>query len=365
MFGRSKKAQEFTISNETLIRIILFGAGSIVLFRIFENMRHPLTLIFVSFFLALALNPAVAWVSKKLKNKSRTRATAIAYLAVVTALIAFMAVIVPPLISQTRDFIDEVPETIRDLQDDDGIIGDFVRNNELEAQVSQFANDAASNLADFQGPVVSTANRVVSNIVSIITVLILAFMMLIEGPRWLKYGFGRIENKEKRQHAKKLATKMYEVVTSFVNGQVLVAAIGAGFAMVTLFITTAIFDTPSINPIAFGGLVFLFSLIPTIGVFIASSFVVVFSAFVSIPLAITMLVYFIVYQQIENATIQPYIQSKGLELTPLIVFIAVILGVGLGGILGAFVAIPIAGWVKVFIDDYLERESAIEAAAKK
>lgn len=78
-----------------------------------------------------------------------------------------------------------------------------------------------------------------------------------------------------------------------------------------------------------------------------------------------MLVYFIVYQQIENATIQPYIQSKGLELTPLIVFLAVILGVGLGGILGTFVAIPLAGFAKVLIDDKLEREAEAKLSTKK
>jgi len=67
-----------------------------------------------------------------------------------------------------------------------------------------------------------------------------------------------------------------------------------------------------------------------------------------------MAAYFIVYQQIENATIQPYIQSKGNELTPMLVFIAAILGVGVGGILGAFVAIPVAGCLKILADDYVE-----------
>jgi predicted PurR-regulated permease PerM len=75
--------------------------------------------------------------------------------------------------------------------------------------------------------------------------------------------------------------------------------------------------------------------------------------------------YFVVYQQIENATIQPYIQSKGNELTPMLVFIAAILGVGFGGILGAFIAIPAAGCLKILADDYFETLSSDPEPPKK
>jgi predicted PurR-regulated permease PerM len=149
---------------------------------------------------------------------------------------------------------------------------------------------------------------------------------------------------------------MYRVVTGYVNGQFLVATIGATFAVVALTISTTVFNVDTINPIAFGGIVFLLGLIPTIGVIISTAIVVIFSSFASIPLAITMLVYFIVYQQIENATIQPYIQSRANELTPLVVFSAAIIGIGFAGILGAIIAIPIAGCIKVLFDDFVERK---------
>ena len=68
-----------------------------------------------------------------------------------------------------------------------------------------------------------------------------------------------------------------------------------------------------------------------------------------------MLIYFIVYQQIENATIQPYIQAKKNQLTPLLVFVSALIGVGFGGILGAFVAIPVAGCIKILLEDQFEK----------
>jgi predicted PurR-regulated permease PerM len=361
MFGRNKKSQEFTISNNTILRIIGFGIATVLLVQFFENIIHPLTLIFVSFFLAMALNQAVHWVSKQLKSRNRVKATAIAYIAVMTVLIAFMALVVPPLVNQTREFISDVPQTVRDLKDDEGVVGDFVRRYELEQQVTEFANSWASDFSSVGGQAVSFASRIISNLISIITVLVLTFMMLIEGPRWMSALWKQVPV-SKRSRSQKLAKKMYGVVTNYVNGQAVVAGIGAGFAIIALFIATAVFGVDSVNAIALGGLVFLFGLIPMFGATLAAIVVVFFSLFASVPLAITMAVYFIVYQQIENVTIQPYIQSKGNELTPMLVFIAAILGVGFGGVLGAFVAIPAAGCLKILIDDYLERKSELEKA---
>ena len=361
MFGRNKKSQEFTISNETILRLIGFGLATFLIIRIFENIIHPLTLIFVSFFLAIALNRAVNWVSKNLKSRNRVTATTIAYVSVMTVLIGFLALVVPPLVNQTRQFINEVPQTLRDLREDDGFAGETIRRYELEEQVTQFASNWASDFSGVSGQAVSIANRVVSNIISIVVVLVLTFMMLIEGPKWMQ-AFWKQYPKDKRTHAQTIVKRMNSVVTNYVYGQVVVAAIGASFAIVALFIATAVFNVDSVNAVALGGIVFLFSLIPMFGATIAAILVSLFSLFASPALAITMAIYFIVYQQIENASIQPYIQSKGNELTPMLVFIAAIIGVSFGGILGAFVAIPAAGCVKVLVDDYLDRKDDTQKA---
>lgn len=353
MFGRNKKAQEWTVSNATILRVIGMVVVAIVALEFIAIIVHPLTLIFVSAFLAMAINPAVSWVSKKLKSKSRIRATAIAYVSVVTVLVAFFSLVVPPLVRQTSQFIQEVPETLRELEDNEGVIGDVIRRYELEEQVTQFANDWAKDFSSVSGQAFSLANRVVANLISIITVLVLTFMMLVEGPMWMA-AFWRQYPAAKRANAKKVVREMYGVVTNYVNGQVVVAGIGAFFSIITLLIATRIFNVDTINALAFGGIVFLFSLIPMFGATLAAIIVVLFSLFASVPLAITMAVYFIVYQQIENVTIQPYIQSRGNDLTPMLVFMAALIGIAFGGILGAFIAIPVAGCAKILIDDYLE-----------
>lgn len=356
MFGKkNQEPLELTISNRTILRVIALIVLTGVAIQLIVSLRHPLTLIFVAFFLAMALNPAVMWVSHKLKSKSRARATAIAYITVISVLIAFFVLLIPPLVRQTTDFVKEAPDTLREVQNDEGAVGEFIRRYKLEEQVKSLANSWADNIDT--GPVVSTANRVIANVFSIVTVLILTFMMLIEGPKWMKFIWGNIPG-ERRAHTQDIVHRMYSVVTNYVNGQVLVAAIGATFATTALFITTTILGINTINPIALGGIVFLFNLVPYIGVFISSTLVVLFSLFASVPLAVTMLIFFIVYQQIENATIQPLIQSRGLELTPMLVFIAAIIGVSLGGILGALIAIPTVGCIRILVEDYLERNTS-------
>jgi predicted PurR-regulated permease PerM len=315
-------------------------------------MRHPLTLIFVSFFLAMAINPIVARLSRMLKSKSRVRATALAYGAVMTVLIAFIVLIVPPLINQTTEFIREVPKTLSEVKTSDSSLGRFIRRYNLEEQVQNFASDWTRNLGDVQGPVLTTANRIFANVLSIVTVLVLTFMMLIEGPKWMSEIWKHVPA-HRRAHDQEIARKMYKVVTSYVNGQVLVASIGAVFAMVALIIASTIIGV-SVNAVALAGIIFLFALIPSIGTILGALFVALFCLFASPLLAVVMIVYFIVYQQIENATIQPMIQSKGNDLTPMLVFIAAILGIGLGGVLGGFVAIPLAGCVKILFDDWIE-----------
>lgn len=352
MFGRKSNSQEITVSLETIVRVVVIVAVTLFAFQIFINILHPLTLIFVSFFLALALNPVVTRLSKMLKIKSRTGATAIAYIGVISFLILFFSLVLPPLFSQTTEFISNLPNTVEDLQENDNAFGRFLRDQDINKQISDFVEEWTNDVSRVSNSAVSIASRIFANLVSIVTVLILTFMMLSEGPRWIDV-FWNYYPKDKRVHHKKLAHRMYEVVINYVNGQVVVAGIGATFSMIALLILTNIFGVNGINIIALGGLVFLFSLIPTIGTIIGSGIVVLFSAIASFPLALSMLIYFIVYQQIENASVQPIIQSRGNDLTPMLVFIAAIIGIGLGGVLGAFIAIPAAGCAKILVEDWL------------
>jgi predicted PurR-regulated permease PerM len=101
--------------------------------------------------------------------------------------------------------------------------------------------------------------------------------------------------------------------------------------------------------------VFVFGIIPLFGNPIAATIVVLVSLLNSVTLAAIMAIYFVIYFFIENHTFQPYVQARLNNLTPLMVFIAALIGVAFGGILGAIVAIPVASAIKILTEDFYER----------
>ncbi|MEK9196343.1 MAG: AI-2E family transporter [Patescibacteria group bacterium] len=350
MSEKDQDAVTISIKSTTFIKGVLVLIGVFILMNVLQQITHPLIIIFVAFFLAIGLNPSVNWITKRLKSHSRIKATGIAYAAVMTVLVGFFSLVVPPLVGQTVVFIQDVPETISDFKTQNSSASQFVHRYNLDKSLDNFSSDFSSHFSDISKPALATATTIGSTIGGTIAVLVLTFMMLVEGPRWLEK-FWDIQPVSKRKKRKDLVIKMYKVVTGYVNGQVLVAALGGFFTFIALVIMSQVFDV-SVNAIALAGIITLFALLPLIGTTIGAVLVVVACIFISVPLAIAMTIYFIVYQQIENVTIQPYIQSRSNNLTPLLVFMSALIGVSIGGIMGALFAIPVAGCVGILIEDH-------------
>ncbi len=356
-----KHKETLIIENRTIIRVIALVVASYLFLQFLGREIHVITLLLTAAFLAMALNPAVSWLSRRFGIKRRVRATAAAYLIVLFVLIGFTSLVVPPLASETVDFVKTLPDTIESFETQDSVLARFVRKYELDDQLSDISSNIRENTANYSRPVLSTAGRIGSTLLSAITVMVLAFMMLVEGPAWYKK-FWALQPAKHRARNQAVAARMYRVITKYINGQVLIAAIAAGFALVALLIAGAIFNV-SVNAIALSGIVFLFGLIPLIGNTLAAAVVVLICLFSSLGLAIAMAVFFLVYQQVENVSLQPYIQAKNNEMTPLLVFIAAIVGGSFGGLFGAFIAIPSAACLKILLEEYIARRGETEVAS--
>jgi predicted PurR-regulated permease PerM len=347
------------VSNRTIIRTILLVIAAILLYKFVSHETHVLTIILASAFLAMALNPIVNALKRWLKIESRGKATVITFLTVVLFVVGFFALVTPPIVRQTRDFIKDVPSTVAYFQSGNSSLAVFVRDNNLDDRLTEGAKDFASQYSDFGSTLLNTGKRVVGAIVSVLAVIVLTFMMLIEGPRWLK-GFWQIAPVKDKHRHQAVLHRMYLGVTGFALGQVTLAIVGAFFAFVALTIASDATNV-TINAVALAGIVAVFALIPMFGTLLSSTIVVLVCMLSSVSLAIIMLIYFIIYQQIENHTFQPFVQSRLSQLTPLTVFVAALLGVGFGGILGAIVAVPIASAVKILIEEYVPKQKASAA----
>lgn len=363
----SKKQDSISITNDTIVRTIVITILAILVWRMLGRLTVVLTLIGLSAFFALALNPAVSWIGQRLRTKNRALATGIAYITVLIVIISFLLIVVPPLVRQTTDFAHNIPSSINNFQNQDTSLARTIRRYHLNTKIDDIRHDISNRVDNISGPVLSTAGKLGAALAKTITVIVLTFMLLVEGPLWIERMFGMM-HKDKRAQRRRVAHKMYRVVTGYVNGQLLVALLAASFASVALLIGTSIANV-SVNVAALAGIVFIFGLIPLIGNTIAAILVCLFCLFASAGLAIGMLVYFIVYQQIENATLQPYIQSRTNQLTPLLVFVSALIGANLYGLLGALAAIPVAGCIRVLFDEYvadkLPEEDAVTEVTKE
>lgn len=351
-----------TVSNRTVIRVLLIILGSYIFLKFVIRIDHILELFFISFFLAIALNPAVSWIAKSLKLKSRIAATGIAYLVVVAILVAFFALVLPPLVRQTINYAENLPANVTSLQNPNTASGRFIKKHKLESDIANLSQDIRNrthNLSSLSGATISTATKIGNFITSTIVVFVLIFMMLVEGPSLLKrywnLRFGKYEWHQE------LAQKMYKIISGYVNGQVVLALIGGAFALVALVIVTAILNV-SVNDVALAGIIVFTGLIPMIGHIIGDVIVILACLFVSWPLALIMAIILIAYLQIENVTLQPYVQAKFNELTPLLVFMAALVGFAGAGLLGAFVAIPLAGCLKILLKEYLVHRKIVQVS---
>lgn len=363
LFFSHKKDQavEVTVSNRTIIRILVLVLASFMLVLAMREASHALTLLFVAFFLALALNAPVHWIAQHLPGRrrgNRTLATGVSFLIVIGLLLTFLISLVPPLVRQTGNFIDAAPGLIEDVRDENSSIGSFVRRYSLEEQVDKFSSQVSDWAGDLTGSVVGTAGRVTSNVVSTLTVLVLTYMMLVEGPRWLRFG-RRLLNEDKEAWADKIARDMYRVVKGFVNGQVILATVAAMLIAPPMFILGIGY------PVALIVVVFVCGLIPMVGHTIGAVIVSLVALFTSPWAALIILAYYITYQQIENYAVQPKIQANSTDMSPLLVFSSVIIGASFNGLLGALVAIPIAGCLRILVIDFLQRKNYLSPAEAK
>jgi len=349
MFDRKRPSvREINISNSTLLRVLGIVVGFILLLTGIYVARQPLALILIAAFLALSLSPIVNIMSKRLPGRSRGLATAIAYILILSAVGFVIYLLLPPLIRQTQIFIEDLPTYVDKLQTGKDGVSEFVRHYGLSDQISRLGGEVSQRYGAIGSSLLDLAGNIFNNVASIITIIILAFFMLVEGPIWIDK-FWQLQPAHKRKHGKEVAARMYKVITGFVTGQLMIAALSG----TSVFIVLTLLHIDFALPLSVLGA--MLGLIPFIGATLAAIILVLVALVHSPTAAVILLIYFVIYQQIENNFIQPVVQAKTTEVSPLLVLIATIIGVFVAGLLGAILAVPLAGCLRVLANDYLER----------
>jgi predicted PurR-regulated permease PerM len=216
----------------------------------------------------------------------------------------------------------------------------------LEAQQIGNAVDAAThsiqgNAQNIAGFALTGASAVGSSLLNAVLALVLTFFFLKDGPRWVPWLSAQTGPKV-APHVAALSYKTWSTLSEFIRQQAFVGFIDAFFIGIGIWIL----NVPLVLPLAV--LTFIGGFVPIIGAFVAGTFAVLI-ALVSngVTTAVAVLIIVLVVQQIEGNVLQPIIQGRGFNLHAAVVILAVTAGGNLAGIIGAFLAVPVAALIAV------------------
>jgi predicted PurR-regulated permease PerM len=316
--------------------------------------RQVLSWVFIAAFLALALNPAVDRLERRLKRRSI--ATGIVYLAALAAVVGIGLLFVPTLVTQINDFAGKVPDYLNDLTKGRGRLGFLQEKYHLVDKARKALKDGgASKLFGFSGTALALAKGVVNVVLATVTIAFMTLFMLLEGPRWVESFFSLLRPESQRRW-RVVGRDIYRTIGGYVTGNLLISLIAGTLTTIILLVVGVPYA------LALGLIVAILDLIPLAGATIAAIIVGSVAFLHSVPAGIIVVVFFVVYQQIENHVIQPVVYGKTVQLSPLAVLVSVLIGAQLAGVLGALAAIPVAGSLQVILVDWLRHRRGEEPA---
>jgi predicted PurR-regulated permease PerM len=336
-----------------VLGILVTAAG---LFTLFYLAWHVITWIFIALFLALALNPAVEFFQRR--GIRRGWASALVFFLALLAFAGLGFLVVPPLVDQVVQFIDDVPDLIDDLIAGRGSLGFLQEDYHLVDRVREAIQErGAGGVLGIGEAGLAVARGVVSFIVGLVAISFLTFFMLLEGPD-LVGRFTAFLPEGRRASWERVGGDIYRTVGGYVTGNLLISLI-AGIASAVVLLVLG-----SDYAVALAVVVAVLDLVPLAGATLAAIIVstVAFLELGWVRGAIV-IAFFAVYQQLENHILQPVIYGRTVQLSPLTVLVAVLIGAELVGILGALAAIPVAGILQAIFREivHYRREALVQA----
>ena len=319
---------------------------------------HIITWILIALFLSLALNPAVEFFQRR--GMGRTVSSLIVFFLALVGFAALGSLLIPPLVDQVEDFVNAVPGFVEDLTAGRGPLGFLQDEYQIVDKVEEAIEDqGAGGILGVTNIGLAVARGVVAFIVALVTIAFLTIFMLIEGPRLV----GRFRDslpEAMKPRWDRVSGDIYRTVGGYVGGNLLISLIaGVGAAII-------LFALGSKYAIALAVVVAILDLIPLAGATLAAIIVATVS-FIELGWVkgLIIIVFFVLYQQLENHILQPVIYGHTVQLSPLTVLIAILIGAELVGILGALAAIPVAGIVQAIFREIVRwrRESIVVPGA--
>ena len=323
---------------------IALGLATLVAVELVLRVERVLVWMVIAVFFTTALYPAVDWVQGRARWVRRSLATLVVFVLVLVVLGGLLAVFAVPLARQGAALASQLPDMIAQARSGRGPVGDLLaRTHALDlarqnqSRIQQFATGLGA-------PALNFLRGLATGIVAAITIFVLSYLAVLEGPKVVEGALGLFSPARARR-LRRVGRECASTVTGYITGNLIISVICGLLTYGVL----KVFGVP------FAGLIALFvgiaDLIPLVGATLGAV-VAGIAAFVhSVPAGIAVVVFFVLYQQVENHLLQPVVFARTVKLNPLTVLVAILLASELAGILGALLAIPVAGIIQVILRD--------------
>lgn len=322
---------------------LAIAAGLLLLWELAQVVRW----LVISVFLAVAISPPVGWLGRC--GIPRVLAILLVYLGLILLVVGLGALVVPPLVDQVQELAATATARARQPGGLDQAIeeaaGRYGLGGYVEALQAQ-ARELPGQLSVAAGPLVSVTRGIFGSVTALVSILLLTFLLLLDNDRFIAAGL-TLFHPAQRSRLRRLLGRSAAAIHGYVNGNLAISLI----AGVAAYVAMTVLGMPYALVLAL--VVALFDLIPLIGGTLGAAVVVLVALFVNPVTAAILAAFFLIYQQVENNLLQPMVYGRSVSLHPLVIFVAVLAGSQLLGILGALLAIPVAEILRILLVEWL------------
>ena len=317
------------------------GVGfAYLLYQAVVSARSVLVLVIVAAFLAIGLNPIVTRLERT--GMRRGAAVGIVFAGVLAFFALFGYAVLPPVITQVTNFVESLPNYVRDLA-----ANHTVKDLDSRFGLVQRLNSYASNLGpQLASNALTVTQRVAGMVLKALTVLILTLYFL-SSFNSIKQTAYRLVPRTRRARVSLIGDEILSRVGGYVAGAVVVALI----AGVASLVWVSALGIP--YPLALALIVTLTDVIPLIGATLGAVIVTAVAFFVSLPVGIATGIFFLVYQQVENYLIYPRVMSRSVDVNPAAAIVGALIGGTLLGFVGALLAVPATAAIQLILREVL------------
>lgn len=332
-----------------LIMAVVAVFAGIVVWRAASMLGNVITILVISWFVALAMEPMILWLGRH--RVKRSLATGITMLGALVVGIGVLALLGGLFVNQLVELVQSIPGYYADLR---AFMGDRF-DVELPA-TDELLSNAGDYVGDIAPGILGVGTSIAGGVFTATAVLLVVYYMAAAGPK-----FRAAVCRYLAPHRQREVLRLWEVsqdkVAGFITSRIVLAAIST--ACTWLFLQ--LIGVPYALPLAtFTGLVSQF--IPTVGTYIGGALPVLVALSVSPLTALAVLAFIIAYQQVENLLLTPKVSQRSLALNPAVAFLSVIAFGAVFGPLGAFLSLPVTATIQAVASTYVRRHELVDSS---